>query len=440
MNDILDQIFKSYDIRGIAETQITSEIAYFVGNALAQRNNLQTCIVGRDARKTSPELAAAVIKGLVDAGVEVQDIGLCSTPLIKWAVGKTDVDAGIMVSASHNPPEYNGFKILQKYGLALGGFNGLDELKNYQEPVTQDGGSVTQHSYVDAFVQEAMQVLKTSDVPIFIDPSGGVGSPELKRLGELGDYNFTFYNADIDPAFSVHSPNPLDADATEAAKDYCAMHRCVGVVLDADADRVIFIDEEGSVVPADFFGAWLADKQGLAKAAATVRDSRAIKEAVSQQQGEFEMTPVGHAFVQNMLYEKDLDIGIEKSGHLFFKESYCAENHVLAILYTLKHLGQGASLADDIKAYKEHYLCSEEHNYRVRDKQEVLTAAQTHFAKEADIIRIDGVLAEGKDWWVSVRASNTEPLMRLTWEARNPEDYAALKERVFEFIRPFKQE
>ncbi len=431
----LDTVFKSYDIRGIADTEITEELAYFVGNALAQRNNLKTCVVGRDARKTSPQLMKAVVKGLVDAGVTVTTIGLCSTPQIKWVVGKTGVDAGIMVSASHNPPEYNGFKILEKHGLALGQFNGLHELKNYQEPVKKEGGSAREHNYTDEFVKDAMAVLTESKTHVFIDPSGGVGSPEIKRLMELGNYNFTLFNAEIDPSFSVHSPNPLDAEAVEPAKDFCAMNNCLGAVLDADADRIIFIDEEGQVVPGDYYGAWIVRELKLTKAAATVRDSQVVKDEITKLNGEYHMTPVGHVFVQNALYEKGLDIGIEKSGHIFLKQSYCAENHLMTLLLTLKALN-GRRLADEIKTYKETYISSEEHNYRVKDKQEVLDAALTLF-EDAEVITIDGVLLTGEGWWVSVRASNTEPLMRLTWEATTQDKYTSLKKKLAEFIEPF---
>ncbi len=430
-----DNVFKSYDIRGLAPQEITEELAYMIGNALAQRNNLATCIVGRDARTTSPELLEAVIQGLVDAGVDVTNIGLCSTPQIKWVVGETGSEAGIMVSASHNPPEYNGFKILEKGGLALGTRNGLWELKEYTTPRKTTPGSVTETSYLKAFVAHAQRILAASDREVFVDPSGGVGGPEIQELAEQGDYNFTLYNHELDPTFSVHSPNPLDPDATHAAQEYCKVHNCIGVVLDADADRIVFVDEDGGVVPADFLGAWLIKQRGLTRAAATVRDSQAVQDEIRATQGTYHLVEVGHVFVQNAVYEHDLDIGVEKSGHLFLKESYCAENHLMTLLYVLKAL-ENKRLADEIAPYKDTYLVSEEHNYRVRDKQEVLTAAQELFAKD-ELLLIDGVRASGEGWWVSVRASNTEPLMRLTWEARTQEHYNTLKQQLADFIMPF---
>jgi phosphomannomutase len=347
-------------------------------------------------------------------------------------VAHDDLPAGIMVTASHNPPEYNGLKFIGPKGLAIGEDAGLHEIKPLlKKPQKNTSGKLKQHSYLDEFVHFTVKKagITASEREVFIDGSGGVFGEELKRLLELYDFNFKLFNCEIDPEFKEHPPNPLEPEATEPTREYCAMQKCLGMVMDADGDRSIFVDEEGYEVPGDYFGAWIAQRTfGKGDGAtSTVRDSRAVRDTVRALQGRFVLGKVGHANIQKLMVEENLRLGTEKSGHVFFKESHNAENGLYGLLLVLKHLKEGERLADGAKKYREKYLSSPEINFKVQDRKETMRKAVEHYGKKGELNTMDGVLCEGDTWWVNIRPSNTEPLVRLTFEAQDKETYTALE-------------
>ncbi len=437
---IIDRVFKDYDVRGIADTEITEEFAYAIGNAFSRHAKLTRCVVGRDGRATSEKLHEALIGGLLDAGCDVIDAGLVSTPQMKWVVAHHNHPAGVMVTASHNPKEYNGFKLIGKGGLAIGKEEGLFELKPLlAKPVKNERGERTAHDHAEEFARFISDFLPKTDREVFIDASGGPVGREAAALMEAGDYPFTLYYTQIDPEFKVHSPNPLDEGATDAAKDYAGMRHCIGLVFDADGDRSFFVDEQGKLVPPDYMGALLVEllfKKGDG-GSATVSSSHAVRDAIERKDGRFVLTKVGHANVQKVMVEHDLLLGIEKSGHTFLKESYTAENGLLCLLLVLKHMK--GTLADNIKEYRENYLTSVEHNYTVTDRDAVIAAAKKHYASRGTVNTMDGVLCDGTDWWVSIRGSNTQPLVRVCWEAKDKDTYDALEKEAEGLVEPFVQ-
>ena len=422
-----DAIFKSYDIRGIADKDFTAEDVRKIANAHARKNGLTNCVVGRDARKTSPQYAKAAIQGLRDAGVDVTDAGVLSTSALKWTCAQHGYSGAVMVTASHNPPAYNGLKLYREEALPFGKHQGLHELKQMLDDYQEDGqGSYEKTNHTLEYVQMLTTHLSESETPVFIDPSGGAACNEVKQLAENGDYEFILYNAEEDPEFSEHEPNPLEPEAYATAQEYSKMHNCISLVLDGDGDRCYFIDEQGVPVSADFLAAWLAKHLVKTGAAATVNSTRAFNQAIEDHGAELAITPVGYVHIQTKMMQDGLDVGAEKSGHIFFKQTHYAESPLLALLLVLKHAD--GTLHDAIRPLREEYLASDEHNYEVTDRQAVLENAKKTLAEHGEISELDGVLCEGDGWWLSVRKSNTEPLVRLTWEASDQERYNELEE------------
>lgn len=431
-----DKIFKSYDIRGIAGEDLDADDIQRITNAYARINGITDCVVGRDARKTGPQYAQAAIQGLRDAGVDVTDAGVCSTSQLKWACAEDSYSGGVMVTASHNPPPYNGLKIYRESGRPWGKSDGMHEIKEHLDDYKEGGqGSLKQHSYTEAYVKHLTAHHRASDKTVFIDPSGGSACKEVKQLAEAGSYDFVLYNAEEDPEFTEHPPNPLEPEAYTTTQEYCKMHNCIGLVLDGDGDRCFFIDEQGVPVGGDFLAAWLAQHLVETGAVATVNSTRSFKKAIEQTGGSFTTTPVGYVHIQKEMIDDELDVGAEKSGHIFFKETHYAESPLLALLYVLKYAD--TTLHDAIRPLREEYLASEEHNYEVGDRDAVLAAAKKRLSQEGDIDERDGILCEGSDWWLSVRKSNTEPLVRITWEAQDQERYQELEELGKTLVEPF---
>ena len=435
----IDKIFKSYDIRGISGKEVTEELAYAVANAFAQEQELKKCVVSRDVRENSPALAKEAIRGLQDAGCEVINAGITSTSQLKWIVAEKQLPAGMMITASHNPKEYNGFKFYLKEAQPYAQADGMHELKKYlDKPKTGGKKPVHEHDYTQEYINNIMKTLPSSQREVFLDPSGAAACKEVKTLAESGDYNFVLYNAEEDPTFSEHEPNPLEPNATQAARDYCAMNNCIGCVLDADADRLILIDEKGQTVSADFLLALLAkqlpEKSGVC---ATLNCSWAVKDTCKQKKHTFKRIAVGSANVQRAMKDYDLELGGEKSGHIMFKHTHGVEAPLLCLLEVMKNYD---NLSEALQTLRDTYRGSEEKNYSVDNREAVIEKAKEYFAQEGEMDFLDGVYVQTNDWWVCIRPSNTEELIRFTWEAQDQEQYQKIKEQVEAFIEPFIQE
>lgn len=427
--------FKKYDIRGVADEDLNQEFMQRIGYGFAKHNNITQCMVGRDIRKTSNPYTKAFIRGLRAAGCDVTSIGVCSTAQLKWAVAEKQYEGAAMITASHNPPQYNGIKLYRTHGEPYGQDQGMHELQQYLSSniPTQETGELTEIELDQEYATFLQQELPANDTPVFIDPSAGAACKELTTLLGQADYNWTLFNAKEDPYFKQHSPNPLDPEAQEVARDYSRIHQTISIVLDGDADRVQFIDETGTPVPPDYLAAWLAQHLVSTGAASTVNASRALKEYCAQNNKKYVQTPVGWIYIQNALTQEDLDLGVEKSGHVFFKTAHYAEAPLLCLLYVLKFL-DGKRLADVIRPTAEKYHSSTEHNYTVEDRQHTLSKAKQEFTELGEVSEEDGILVEADNYWLSLRASNTEPLIRATWEAHDQETYSRLKERIQAFM------
>ncbi|MBI5654479.1 phosphomannomutase/phosphoglucomutase [Candidatus Uhrbacteria bacterium] len=456
METTIASVFKAYDIRGLAPEQLNSAFALKLGKALAAHFGPKRVLVGRDMRTTSFPLESALIEGLTSSGVEVVRIGLCSTPMFYVLTGMAQstkpFDMGIMVTASHNPSKYNGFKIIRGDCLPVGQGSGMEELRDAfltgKETKTDHAGTVADDP--DALERYIGQILALAELPesmpqmkVAIDAGNGMAGAILPRLlSRLPWLEVLPLFFEPDGTFPNHEANPLKVETLNELILKVKNENCVlGVAFDGDADRIGFVDEEGVPIPGDLMTAFLAkeilkDNKG-AKVLIDVRASWAAQEAIEEAGGVFEFCRVGHALIKKQMRESGAIFAGELSMHMYFHDLWNVESGDLALLLLLRRLASTGRSVSELMAPLKRYANSGEMNFEISDKAAVLSKLKEKYSPEASFIsEIDGLRIEHRDqndkrndWWFSVRASNTEPLLRLVVEAR---DVAVLNDRVAE--------
>jgi phosphomannomutase len=446
---VLDpNVFKAYDIRGIYPSELDEEGAYAIGRAYVEHFEPRRIAVGHDMRLSSPAMAAATIRGAVDAGAQVYELGLVGTEMVYFAVGDLDLDGGIAVTASHNPKEYTGMKIVRRGALPVGGESGLLEirdraLKGFDEPTAS--GSVEQVDIWPAFVERLLSFVDVDAIAplkVVIDAANGMAGvmlpPVLERLPQVETVRFYF---EPDGTFPNHEPNPLlpenrefiIARTTAEVADF-------GVAFDGDADRCFFVDDGGEFVPGDFVTALFAEsilqKEPGAKIIYDVRASWAVPDTIERAGGVPLINRVGHAYIKLRMREEGAVFGGEVSGHYYFRDFYQADSGVVPLLLMLELVSKrGKKLTEILRPFKERYFITGELNTPVPDVDLKLRELQERFAPEGVVSHLDGISIEAEDWHFNVRPSNTEPLLRLNLEARSKERMQQKRDEVLEVIR-----
>jgi phosphomannomutase len=446
---VLDpKVFKAYDIRGIYPAELDEEGAYAVGRAYVEQFGPRQIAVGRDMRLSSPAMAAALTRGAVDAGCEVLDLGLVGTEMVYFAVGELDLDGGVAVTASHNPKEYTGMKIVRRGALPVGGESGLLEirdraLKGFGEATA--AGSVRE---VDIWPDYVERVLSFVDIEaiarlkVVIDTANGMAGvmlpPVLERLPQVEAVRYFF---EPDGAFPNHEPNPLLPENREFIVERTKAEAAdFGVAFDGDADRCFFVDDEGNFVPGDFVTALLAEsvlaKEPGAKIIYDVRASWAVPETIEKAGGVPLVNRVGHAYIKHRMREEGAAFGGEVSGHYYFREFSQADSGVVPFLLMLELASRkGQKLSEILRPYRERYFITGELNTPVPDVALKLKELEERFADEGEISHLDGISIVAEDWHFNVRPSNTEPLLRLNLEARSEELMERRRDEVLDVIR-----
>jgi phosphomannomutase len=446
---VLDpKVFKAYDIRGIYSSELDEEGAYAIGRAFVEHFDPKRIAVGHDMRLSSPAMAAAAIRGAVDAGAHVSDLGLVGTEMVYFAVGELDLDGGIAVTASHNPKEYTGMKIVRRGALPVGGESGLLEIRDralqgFGEPT--GSGRVEQVDIWPAFVDRVLSFVDVEAIAplkIVIDTANGMGGvmlpPVLERLPRVETVRHYF---EPDGTFPNHEPNPLlpenrqfiiEQTTTEAA-DF-------GVAFDGDADRCFFVDDGGEFVPGDFVTALFAEsileKEPGAKIIYDVRASWAVPDTIKRAGGIPLINRVGHAYIKLRMREEGAVFGGEVSGHYYFRDFYQADSGVIPLLLMLELVSKrGKKLSEILRPFKERYFITGELNTPVPDVDLKLQELKERFASEGEMSHLDGISIEAEDWHFNVRPSNTEALLRLNLEARSKELMEQKRDEVLEVIR-----
>jgi phosphomannomutase len=436
-------VFKTYDIRGVWGDEVNESLAYRIGRGLERSMKAGSFLLGYDARLHSPELYAAVAAGLADEGAKVAGTGLASTPQLHYTQIDGKFPAAVMVTASHNPPQYHGFKVFDAKGGSLSYDKGLRRVEALIAGIPASAAVTTPairsveglDRYV-GFVAKASGGRKLG-AKIVIDASCGSAGPVFRRLTESLGVDALLLNEKPDGNFPAHDPNPLKAESrAQAAAAVRETGAAFAVVLDGDGDRILFVDEKGQGIE-NYFLSCLVAEELLARSpgAAIVYDlisSRVLPERIRELGGEPVVSRVGYTFLYDRMVASGAAFGAETSGHVYFKvsDAYYTESAAYALVVLMGLLAtRGRPLSELVAPLRSRYFQSPEINVEVKDKQKAMREIETRYAK-GRIDKLDGVSVEFPDFWFNVRPSNTEPLLRLRLEAKRAEVAQARTEEI----------
>jgi len=431
-------IFKAYDIRGLYPSELDESTAYRVGFHLVGLLEAKRLVVGQDMRTHSPGLADEVSRGMRDAGCDVIRLGLSSTPMAYHAIATLDCDGGLCVTASHNPGEYNGFKLCREGAKPISAANGILDLERLcageaPVPVANPGNEETVdllENYADHVASFSAHGLDAPKIKVAIDVANGMAGNALPLvLARLRWINADIMLADMDGTFPVHEANPLKEENLDGLRELVKKTGArIGIAFDGDADRCCFVDEKGVTVSADLMTALLAPEfitEPGTRVVYDLRSSWAVKEEIEEAGGEAVRDRVGHSFIKATMRENGAVFGGELSGHFYFKDNHTCDSGMIAMVSVLNLLNEPdnrnqpvSELLKDIRRYHS----TGEINFRVEDKDAAIADLKSRY-KDARQDELDGITIEYGDlgdpdwWWFNVRCSNTEPLLRLNLEA-----------------------
>ena len=442
------KVFKAYDVRGLYPSELDEEGAYRIGRAFVEQFEPKSIAVGRDMRVASPSIAAAVIEGAAEGGSEVKDIGMIGTEMLYFAVGDLGLDGGITVTASHNPKDFTGMKIVRRGALPVGGDSGLLEIRDRALSLQATAGSdsvvAEKVDIYPAFVEKVLSFIDPSvlkPLRIVIDAGNGMAgamlSPILERL-PIDPVRCFF---EPDGTFPNHEPNPLLPENREFIIAKVIEEKAdLGIAFDGDADRCFFVDDTGEFVPGDFVTALLAEsileREPGAKIIYDVRASWAVRDTIERAGGVPLMNRVGHAFIKLRMREEGAVFAGEVSGHYYFRDFNQADSGTIPALLMLElDSKRDKRLSELLRPYRERYFLTGELNTPVEDVALKLQELKEHFAGQGEISHLDGISVTADDWHMNVRPSNTEPLLRLNLEALDPDLMNQKRDEVLEIIR-----
>jgi phosphomannomutase len=447
---VLNQkVFKAYDVRGIYPDELDEEGAYAIGRAYVEEFEPRRIAVGHDMRLSSPSMTEAVVRGASDAGADVVELGLVGTEMVYFGVGELGLDGGIAVTASHNPKEYTGMKIVRRGALPVGGDSGLLDIRaRASDPgarhETGPAGTVTQEDIWPRFVERVLSFIDVKAVKplrVVIDAANGMAGVMLPPVLEHLPIDAVRCYFEPDGSFPNHEPNPLLPENREfIVRKVTEEQADLGVAFDGDADRCFFVDDTGEFVPGDFVTALLAEsileKAPGAKILYDVRASWAVPETIRRAGGEPLVNRVGHAFFKHRMREEDAVFGGEVSGHYYFRDFSQADSGVVPFLLMLELISKrGQKLSELLRPYRERYFITGELNTPVADVPLKLQELKERFGPEGTVSHLDGLSVDAEEWHMNVRPSNTEPLLRLNLEALSPELMGRKRDEVLEVIR-----
>jgi phosphomannomutase len=433
---VLDpKVFKAYDVRGIYPTELDEEGAYATGRAYVEHFEPRRIAVGRDMRISAPAMAKATIEGAADAGADVLDLGLVGTEMVYFAVGELGLDGGVAVTASHNPKEYTGMKIVRRGALPVGGESGLLDVRDRAMALSdtspsQARGQVEEYDIWPAYVDRVLSFVELAEIrplKVVIDAANGMAGAMLPPVLERLPIEAVRCYFEPDGTFPNHEPNPLLPENREFIVARTLEEQAdLGVAFDGDADRCFFVDDTGEFVPGDFVTALLAEsvleRNPGAKIIYDVRASWAVPETIERAGGIPLVNRVGHAFIKHRMRKEDAVFGGEVSGHYYFRDFSQADSGVIPFLLMLELVSKrGAKLSEILRPYRERYFLTGELNTPVADVPLKLQELKERFGREGTVSHLDGVSVDADDWHMNVRPSNTEPLLRLNLEARSQE-------------------
>jgi len=452
--DIDSSIFKAYDIRGVYPEEINKDVSYRVSRAFAvfvkdfYNIAVPKIVIGYDIRKSSKELLEGALQGLIEEGAKAIDIGLCTTPLNYFANWRLKADASVMITASHNPRDYNGLKLSLKKVTALAEVNGMEKLKelavnllaNKNEQVIENGrGKVERKNLHDDYLNFLTGQAEDSDFSQFriaVDCGNGMVGPLFQELAERVGLNYRGLFMEPNGDFPNHEPNPLDEKALGSLRKLMRQEKFdLGIIFDGDGDRFMALAGTGELIRSDFllglFAQYFLLGEENQEVPSDLRLSRGVQEVLEQAGIKVVKCKVGYPHLRKEMRERDAFVGGELSGHFFWQDFSCAESGLLSMLRLLKILGKENKPINELVRPMRRYFNSGGINFKVKSKDKKIKEIEKKY-QDGEISHLDGLTVEYNDWWFNIRPSNTEPLLRVVAEASSKE---LLEQRIKELTR-----
>jgi phosphomannomutase len=440
------KVFKAYDVRGLYPGELDEAGAEAIGRAYVQQFEPRRMAVGRDMRLSSPTMQEALMRGAASAGADVLDLGLVGTEMVYFAVGSLGLEGGAMVTASHNPKEYTGMKLVRRGALPVGGESGLLDVRDRAlagDAPAVTPGQIEQHDIWPAYVERVLSFVDVAAIKplkVVLDAANGMAGAMLPPVLERLPVETVRCYFEPDGSFPNHQPNPLLPENREfIVRKTLEEGADLGVAFDGDADRCFFVDETGEFVPGDFVTALFAEsvleKEPGAKIIYDVRASRAVPDTIDDAGGIALVNRVGHAFIKARMRKEDAAFAGEVSGHYYFRDFSQADSGVVPFLLMLERISKkGRRLSEILAPLRSRYFITGELNTPVPDVALKLQELKERYA-DGRVSHLDGISVDFDDWHFNVRPSNTEPLLRLNLEALSEELMEQKRDEVLEVIR-----
>ena len=439
-------IFKAYDIRGIYGKELDEKLAYKIGCAYVSFLKCKKIVIGKDMRKSGDKLFNVLAGGVIDSGCEVVDIGLTDTPMFYFAVAKYGLDGGIMVTASHNPKEYNGFKMTREKAIPISYDTGIDKIeelvsKNKLKKSVKKG-KITKKDVMNDYTNHVLKIFnskKLKKLKVVIDCGNGMGGLVTPKIFKKLNLEIIPLFWDLDGNFPNHEPNPLKPEnIKDLRKKVKEVKADVGIAFDGDVDRVGFVDEKANYISGDIITALIAKKllksHPKEKIMYDLRSSWATKECILENGGKPILSRVGHSYIKDKMRKENALFAGELSSHFYFRDNFYVENAMGAALMILHLMSEENKSLSQLARPLQKYFSSGEINSEVKDKNRKLKEIEKKY-KTGKTLRLDGLSVEFKDWWFNIRPSNTEPVLRLNVEAKSKKLMEEKRDELLKLIR-----
>jgi phosphomannomutase len=447
-----ESIFKAYDIRGVYPDSLNEDVARDIGRAFVAYLGLSgsRVLVARDMRLSGEALKTAFKEGVTQSGADVLDLGLVSTDALYFAVGHLEEPGGAMITASHNPKEYNGFKLCREDAIALSGEHGISQIRDLitsgklPKPAEYPG-SVEESDITEDYARHCLSFINTEGLRrlnIVVDAGNGMAGKMLPPIFEKLPFDYVPMYFELDGSFPNHPPNPIEPENMKNLQERVRTEGAdFGAAFDGDADRVFVVNEKGETISGDILAALVA-KNVLEKEPGTTIlysavCSKALPELIESEGGKAIRTKAGHSIIKPQMREYNAAFGAEHSGHFYFRDNYFADSGIIAMLTVSELVARQDGPISELLAPIDHYVRSGEINLEVEDQEATLRKVEEHYAQRDDpkIDHLDGLTVDYGDWWFNLRPSNTEPLLRLNVEASDRETMERERDELLNFIR-----
>lgn len=449
---MLAKIIKAYDIRGLVKDEITPDFSFSVGVAFAKFLEIErepgTIVVGEDMRPSSAPLAKAFCDGATSQGMDVIRIGLSSTDMLYFASGKLNLP-GIMFTASHNPAKYNGMKLCKSGARPVGKESGLQVIKDIIEkgapisnrPIGQVREQDLLNEYVDFLIKQfPKKTFANRRLKVVIDAGNGMAGFTAPAVMEKLNVELIPMYFELDGNFPNHEANPIEPENLKDLQKMVKKHKAnIGLAFDGDADRCFLINEKAELVNPSALTALIAvrelKKNPKSAIIYNLISSKAVPEVIAEHKGKAIRSRVGHSYIKNLMAETGAVFAGEHSGHFYFKNFWKADSGMLAAMYALAELMQSNSTLSELLEPYNRYFSSGEINSKVNDAQKSIKAIKEKYQSEFEVDELDGLTVTAKEWWFNLRASNTEPLLRLNVEAQTQKQMAKIRDSILSQIK-----